>query len=125
MPKKIRVEDMGIEGAWDEGCFTEALLLYDEDAKDFAERFTKLVDRAEETRLGQLKCWRRETIAQAHASLRRYLLARLTERLHRTLTRLLEDSGSSEPTQELRYKLYFTEHLSQLAGRGLESQLQK
>src|SRR6185295_5027627 len=98
-PRRLRLEEMGIEGLWDEGCYTEALLLYSKTASELAPRFTALVDRAEQTRLGQLQVWRKETIAQAYVAMCDYLLDRTTGDFHRVLVRLLEDQGAEDPAQ--------------------------
>jgi hypothetical protein len=125
MPIFLRRETTSVESLREELIFTEALLIYDEVARDLAPGFTALVNKSEQVWLEQRKTWREEAIARALASYRDYKLDHLTTRFHQILVRVLEDAGSREPTQEPRYRLYFPEALSRHLSCGLESQLER
>jgi hypothetical protein len=121
-PRRL-VEGEGIEGLWDEGCYTEARLLFDDEAREFVEPITAFVNAAEALRLSQLSAWRFEIIAQANIDYQNYKLDQLTTKLDQVLIRALEDQNIPEPTTSARYKTYFTDPPSKVREMGLERQV--
>jgi hypothetical protein len=124
-PKQLRHDVMSLEELWYVILYTEARLIYEENAKEFGLSSTSLVDRAEQVRLGQLKVWRTEIIAQAHVDACNDLLDDLTREFEKHLYRFLEDNGVKEPTKDPRYKSYFPDGLGRTINLGLETQVQK
>jgi hypothetical protein len=121
-PKKL-FEGEGVESVWDDGCYSEARLLIDDDGKEFVGAITSLINEAEAVRAGQLAAWRAETIAQANVDYQNYKLDQLTTRLDQLLTRTLEDQGVTDVTAHPRYKTYFTDPLSKVKDMALERQV--
>jgi hypothetical protein len=124
-PRNLRHETLSLEDLWYDILYTEARLSYEDNGKAFVAAATSLVDRAELVRLGQLKVWRKEVIAQAHVDSRNEALDNLTREFEKQLYRYLEDDGVREPYKDPRYKAYFPEGLSRTINLGLETQIQK
>jgi hypothetical protein len=124
-PLLLRFGVISTEELWNQLLYTEALLLFDEVAKDLSTPTSKLVERAVTARVNQLNVWREETIAQAHIDARNYQLDLLTLLLSKILLRTLEDAGVKDPLRSPRYTLYFPEPVSRFVARALESQLQR
>lgn len=107
-----------LDSTWEDLTFTEARLLGDANAKEFAPTFTQLRQRVEEVRTGQLGTWREEVVAQASVTAADDALDDWVRDLDLALKNIVAgDTGSP------RYRRYFAIAPSSIIRMGLESEL--
>jgi hypothetical protein len=112
------VQQQSLDSAWEDLTFTEARLLGDANAKDFAPIFTELRQRTESVRSGQLDTRREEVVAQAVVSAADNALDDCVHDLDLALKHLVAGDTASP-----RYRRYFSAAPSSLIRMGLESEL--
>lgn len=111
-------DSLSMDSLWEELVFTEARLLGDDHAKEFAPTMRQLMDRLERVRAGQLAAWREEIAAEAAVAEADDLLDDWVHALDVALLGILE-----QDTQSPRYRRYFSEAPSAIMRLRLESQI--
>jgi hypothetical protein len=102
----------------DSVTYTEARLLCDENAKEYAPIFTGLRERAKDVGNGQQDAWRDELVAQALVHTADDALDDWVQELAMVFYNLLRGKTDSP-----RYRLYFSSAPSTIIRLGLESEL--
>jgi hypothetical protein len=100
--------------------YSEARLLNDENAKEYAAKITALIKEVEVTWQGQRTAWRAEIAAQAKVDAANYHLDHQTKRFARIL---LSQEDIALNTNHPRYKRYFSIALSRIVKLALEPQI--
>jgi hypothetical protein len=111
-------DTLSLDGFWEELVFTEARLLGDEQAKEFAPTFGQLLSRVEQVRTGQLGTWREEVAAQAAVAAVDDQLDDWVRALDTALLNVV-----AQDTRSPRYRRYFAVAPSAIIRLGLESEL--
>lgn len=107
-----------LDSIWEDLVFTEARLLGDDRAKEFAPTIATLLGRLEQVRGGQLGTWREEVAAQAFVST---IDDQLDDWIRALDTALL--GVVAQDTQSARYRRYFSATPSSIIRLGLESEI--
>lgn len=111
-------DSLSMDSLWEELVFTEARLLGDDNAKEFAPTMRQLMERLERARSGQLAAWREEIAAEAAVAEADDLLDDWVHALDVALLGILE-----QDTLSPRYRRYFSEAPSSIMRLRLESQI--
>jgi hypothetical protein len=105
---------------WDELVYTQARLLADENAKDLAPAFEKLIARCDAVESGQRACWRQEIIVQADVDAADDGLDDVVADAERTLDHVVK-GDHDDP----RYRLYVKGGVSDIIRLGLQSEIER
>lgn len=111
-------DSLSMDSLWEELVFTEARLLGDEHAKEFAPTMRQLMERLERVRTSQLSAWREEIAAEAAVAEADDLLDDWVHALDVALLGILE-----QDTLSARYRRYFSDAPSSIMRLRLESQI--
>jgi hypothetical protein len=111
-------QDQSLDSTWADLTFTEARLLGDANAKEFALPFTQLRQRTEEVRSGQFGTWREEVVAQAVVTAADDALDDWVHDFDVALKHIVAGD-----TESPRYRRYFTTAPSSIIRMGLENEL--
>lgn len=111
-------DSLSMDSLWEELVFTEARLLGDDNAKEFAPTMRQLMERLERARSGQLAAWREEIAAEAAVAEADDLLDDWVHALDVALLGILE-----QDTLSPRYRRYFSEAPSAIMRLRLEKQI--
>jgi hypothetical protein len=111
-------DSLSMESLWEELVFTEARLVGDDNAKEFAPTIRQLMDRLERARAGQLAAWREEIAADAAVAEADDLLDDWVHALDVALLGILQQEVLSS-----RYRRYFSDAPSSIMRLRLESQI--
>lgn len=118
MPRQI-LDSESLDVVWDELVYTNARLLYDEDTKDLAAPYQKLIERVEDAWKEQRKVWKAETEAQANVDSVNFR----TDQRTIDFAFALEGANRKHPQGEQRQARYFPIAPSKIIAMALEGQL--
>lgn len=118
MPIRTIRDDEALDSIWEELVFTEARLLGDTNAKEFAASITDLIARLERVHGGQHAVWRDEVAAWATVAAVDDRLDDWVRSFDLTLLQVLGGDAQSP-----RYRRYFSATPSSIIRLGLESEL--
>lgn len=113
-------ENASLDQIWEEGVFTEARMLKDSNAEDFAPRFGEMVERTETVRAGQYQAWRKEIVAQAGVSA---MDDRIDDVVEEVVEQIYTVSGKDRSSP--RFRRYSDGPPSAILRLGLESEIKR
>ena len=118
MPRQI-LDNESLDTIWDELVYSNARLLYDEDTKDLAAPYQKLIGQVEDAWKEQRKVWQGETEAQANVDSINFR----TDQRTIDFAFALEGANRKHPQGEQRQARYFPISPSKIVANALEGQL--